>query len=60
MFIRCRPENRLNLLAALGLMVLCGQMWLQNSNGVYLRLKTRRQGLALSRGADGMVVRLGT
>jgi hypothetical protein len=24
MFIRCRPENRLNLLAALGLMVLCG------------------------------------
>ena len=36
-----------------------GQMWLQNSNGVYLRLKARRQGLALSLGADGMVVRLG-
>jgi hypothetical protein len=28
-----------------------GQMWLQNSNGVYLRLKARRQGLALSLGA---------
>jgi hypothetical protein len=36
-----------------------GQMWLQNSNGVYLRLRARRQGLALSLGADGMVVRLG-
>jgi hypothetical protein len=36
-----------------------GDMWLQNSNGVYLRLKARRQGLALSLGADGMVVRLG-
>ena len=37
-----------------------GQMWLQNSNGVYLRLRARRQGLALSLGADGMVVRLGS
>ena len=37
-----------------------GEMWLQNPNGVYLRLKARRQGLALSLGADGMVVRLGT
>ena len=37
-----------------------GEMWLQNSNGVYLRLKARRQGLSLSLGADGMVVRLGT
>jgi hypothetical protein len=37
-----------------------GQMWLQNSNGVYLRLQARRQGLALSLGADGMVVRLGS
>jgi hypothetical protein len=36
-----------------------GDMWLQNANGVYLRLKARRQGLALSLGADGMVVRLG-
>ena len=36
-----------------------GDMWLQNANGVDLRLKARRQGLALSLGADGMVVRLG-
>jgi hypothetical protein len=37
-----------------------GQMWLQNGNGVYLRLKAQRQGLSLSLGADGMVVRLGS
>jgi hypothetical protein len=37
-----------------------GEMWLQNSNGVILRLRARRQGLALSLGADGMVVHLGT
>ncbi len=37
-----------------------GQMWLQNSNGVYLRLKAQRQGLSLSLGADGMLVRLGS
>jgi hypothetical protein len=37
-----------------------GDMWLQNGNGVYLRLKARRRGLALSLGADGMVVRLGS
>ncbi len=37
-----------------------GQMWLQNSNGVYLKLRAKRQGLALSLGADGMVVRLGS
>jgi hypothetical protein len=36
-----------------------GQMWLQNSNGVYLRLKAKRQGLSLTLGADGMLVRLG-
>jgi hypothetical protein len=36
-----------------------GEMWLQNGNGVYLSLKARREGLALSLGADGMVVRLG-
>jgi hypothetical protein len=36
-----------------------GEMWLQNSNGVYLRLRARRHGLSLSLGADGMVVRLG-
>ncbi len=37
-----------------------GSMVLQNSNGVYLRLKAKRQGLALSLGADGMVVHLGS
>jgi hypothetical protein len=37
-----------------------GQMWLQNPNGVYLHLSARRQGLSLSLGADGMVVRLGS
>jgi hypothetical protein len=37
-----------------------GQMWLQNSNGVYLHLMARRRGLSLSLGADGMVVRLGS
>jgi hypothetical protein len=36
-----------------------GEMWLQNSRGVLLRLRAQRQGLALSLGADGMVVRLG-
>ncbi len=36
-----------------------GDMWLQNSNGVSLRLKARRQGLSLTLGADGMIVRLG-
>jgi hypothetical protein len=37
-----------------------GRMWLQNANGVYLQLHARRQGLALSLGADGMVIRLGS
>jgi hypothetical protein len=37
-----------------------GEMWLQNSQGVVLRLRAQRQGLALSLGADGMVVRLGS
>jgi hypothetical protein len=37
-----------------------GKMWLQNSNGVYLKLQARRQGLALSLGADGMVIKLGS
>lgn len=37
-----------------------GQMWLQNSNGVYLHLRARRQGLSLSLGADGMVIHLGS
>jgi hypothetical protein len=37
-----------------------GRMWLRNSNGVYLKLHARRQGLALSLGADGMVIQLGS
>ena len=37
-----------------------GDMWLQNSNGVYLRLRALRKGLALSLGADGMVINLGS
>ena len=35
-----------------------GQMWLKNTNGVYMQLKAQRKGLALSLGADGMVVDL--
>ncbi len=37
-----------------------GQMWLQNGNGVILKLQARRQGLALSLGADGMMLKLGS
>ncbi len=37
-----------------------GRMWLQNANGVYLKLQARRQGLALALGADGMVIQLGS
>ena len=37
-----------------------GKMWLHNANGVYLKLHARRQGLALSLGADGMVIQLGS
>jgi hypothetical protein len=37
-----------------------GLMWLQNGNGVYLRLKAQQQGLSLSLGADGMLVQLGS
>jgi hypothetical protein len=33
-----------------------GGMWLENSNGVKMNLRARRQGLALSLGADGIVV----
>ena len=77
MFIRCRPENRLNLLAALGLMDFegvygqarmgwavgeqgKGQMWLQKSNGVNLRLKARRQGPGLEPRSRWHGLRLGT
>jgi hypothetical protein len=37
-----------------------GEMWLQNSNGVYLQLHAQRKGLSLSLGADGMVIQLGS
>jgi len=37
-----------------------GRMWLRNANGVYLKLQARRQGMALSLGADGMVIQLGS
>ena len=37
-----------------------GQMWLKNTNGVYMQLKAQRKGLALSLGADGMVIDLGS
>ena len=33
-----------------------GEMWLQNPEGVMLSLKTRRQGLAVSAGADAVVI----
>jgi hypothetical protein len=33
-------------------------MWLENPNGVYIHFTTRRRGLALSIGTDGMVVKL--
>ena len=33
-----------------------GGLWLQNGNGVKMNLRARRQGLALSFGADGIVV----
>ena len=37
-----------------------GEMWLENPNGVHIHLRTQRKGLALSLGADGMVVKLGS
>lgn len=35
-----------------------GHLWLQNKNGVVLRLKTSQQGLGLTTGADGIVIRM--
>jgi hypothetical protein len=35
-----------------------GEMWVKNPNGVYLRLHAQRRGLALSIGADGLVINL--
>lgn len=33
-----------------------GELWLQNTNGVLLSLKARRTGLALSLGADAVII----
>jgi hypothetical protein len=33
-----------------------GEMWLENPNGVLIDLKTRRQGLAVSLGADAVII----
>lgn len=33
-----------------------GEMWLENTNGVMIDLKTRRQGLAVSLGADAVII----
>ncbi|UYN96463.1 MAG: hypothetical protein KIT25_05895 [Enhydrobacter sp.] len=33
-----------------------GEMWLENANGVQMTLRTRRVGLALSLGGDGVVI----
>jgi len=33
-----------------------GEMWLENPNGVMIDLKTRRQGLAVSLGADAVII----
>lgn len=35
-----------------------GHVWLQNQNGVVLHLKTSQQGLGLTAGADGIVVKM--
>lgn len=33
-----------------------GEMWLENPNGVLIDLRTRRQGLAVSLGADAVII----
>ena len=33
-----------------------GEMWLENPNGVLINLRTRRQGLAVSLGADAVII----
>ena len=33
-----------------------GEMWLENPNGVMLSLKAKRQGLAVSLGADAVII----
>lgn len=36
-----------------------GVLWLENSNGVVLKLRTTTKGLALSLGADGLLLEMG-
>ncbi|WP_243310291.1 hypothetical protein [Fundidesulfovibrio agrisoli] len=36
-----------------------GVLWLENSNGVVLKLRTKTKGLALSLGADGLLLEMG-
>ncbi len=35
-----------------------GHLWLQNNNGVVLRLKSSQQGLGLTSGADGILIKM--
>lgn len=35
-----------------------GSLWLKNSNGVVMRLESKQAGLALSLGADGVVIKM--
>ena len=35
-----------------------GELWLQNADGVFIRLDAQREGLALSLGADAVYIRL--
>jgi hypothetical protein len=35
-----------------------GELWLQNPQGVYLHLKAEREGIILTLGADGVVIKM--
>jgi hypothetical protein len=35
-----------------------GELWLQNPQGVYLHLKAEREGIILSLGADGVIIKM--
>lgn len=35
-----------------------GELWLQNAQGVYLHLKAEREGIILSLGADGVIIKM--
>jgi len=35
-----------------------GELWIKNANGVYLHLKTEREGLALSPGGDAIYIKM--